>query len=72
MKKKNHHPTFVQYKKIHIYLFPFYRMKKKLQSWVLLRAGPNSNGSNKTQRHWVLVSAGPNAIGFCCIDPATL
>jgi len=49
--KQYHHPFFVQYKKILIYLFPLYRMKKekKIHSWVVLGAGLNSNGSNKTQ-----------------------
>jgi hypothetical protein len=42
---------FVQYKKIIIYLFPLYRMKKKkkLHYWVVLGAEPNSNWSNRTQ-----------------------
>jgi len=29
MTKNYHHPTFVQYKKSHINLFPLYNMKKK-------------------------------------------
>jgi hypothetical protein len=28
--KKNHHPTFIQYKKIQINLFSLYSMEKKL------------------------------------------
>jgi hypothetical protein len=35
-------------------------------------AGPNFNGSSRTQRHWVLVEAGLKFIGSCCNDPTTL
>ena len=30
MKKNYHHPTFIQYKKGYINLFPLYNMKKKI------------------------------------------
>ena len=57
---------FVQYKKILIYLFPLYRMKKKKNYTIGSCWGQNPTLIGPTgpnQRYWVLVSTGPKKLG---------
>jgi hypothetical protein len=71
--KQNYdHPTFKEYKKTLINLFPLYCMKKiherkekNWKHWVLLGAGPNADGSCLRQdpHWWVLLAIRAKANG---------
>jgi len=61
MKKNYHHPTFVQYKKNLINLFPLYHMKK-----ITWEKRKKSKEKKKTKHMWVWLWVRLNSVGSGC------